>query len=140
MTRTGNRAAANAGFVHVLHRLAMIALPIGAVASVALMLYAGRHNPSRLLALLFTIWVLSPFVAAFCAEGVAKRWSILTRTMVSVVALIFTLASLAVYGGVAFGHLNAKIGFVFLVVPFASWLLMGVAVGVTAFLSRAVTR
>jgi hypothetical protein len=53
--------------------------------------------------------------------------------------LVFTLGSLAVYGAVAFGQLNAKVGFIFLVVPFASWLLIGtvpLAALVSGWLSR----
>jgi hypothetical protein len=42
--------------------------------------------------------------------------------------LVVTLASLLIYGGVAFGHLKAKVGFVFLVVPLTSWAVIAVAV------------
>lgn len=48
-----------------LRAAAMIAAAVGAVGSVGLTLYVGRHNPSRILISLFLIWVLSPFVASY---------------------------------------------------------------------------
>jgi hypothetical protein len=63
-------------------------------------------------------------VAAAWAHTVSRRWSGLARAILSVVTLVFTVSSLAIYGAVAFGLLRAKVGFVFLVVPFASWLLI----------------
>jgi hypothetical protein len=52
----------------LLRAAALAAVLVGAVGSVAFMLYAGRHNPSRLLMTLFTLWVLSPFVAPCIGE------------------------------------------------------------------------
>ena len=124
-----------AGSLGVLRAAALIAVPVGAVGSVGLMLYAGRHNPSRILLLLFAIWVLSPFVAAALASLVSNRWSVITRATLYVVMLALTLGSLAIYGGVAFGYVKAKIGFVFLVVPLASWLLLGLALAMAALVS-----
>ena len=50
--------------------------------------------------------------------------------------LVLTLGSLAIYVGVAFGHTNAKVGFVFLIVPLVSWLMIGVVVPTAALISR----
>ena len=116
----------------MLRAAALIAVPVGAVGSVGLMLYAGRRNPSRILLLLFVIWVLSPFVAAALASVASNRWSVVTRATLYVAMLALTLGSLAIYGGVAVGYVKAKIGFVFLVVPLASWLLLGLALAVAA--------
>ena len=119
----------------MLRAAALIAVPVGAVGSLGLMLYAGRHNPSRILLLLFVIWVLSPFVAAALASVASNRWSVVTRATLYVVMLALTLGSLAIYGGVALGYIKAKIGFVFLVVPLASWLLLGLALAMAALVS-----
>ena len=59
------------GFLDVLRTLALIAAVAGAAGSIALMLRAGRRSP-RLLIALFTIWVLSPFVALAWANMVSK--------------------------------------------------------------------
>ena len=91
----------------------------------------ARYDSLVLMAL-FTIWVLSPFVALVLAEVVAKRWSVLTRATLHGVMLIVTLGSLAIYGSVAVGPPRSKPAFMFLVVPFGSWLLVAIAVGIAA--------
>jgi hypothetical protein len=100
------------------------------------MFHAGRHQNSLILMLLFAVWVLSPFAAAVWANVVSQRWSVLTRATLNVAMLVLTVGSLAIYGEVAFGRPRAKIGFVFLVVPLASWLLMALVVSIAAFISR----
>ena len=53
----------------------------GAAEAAGFTLYAGRHNPSRLLMTLFLIWVLSPFVALAWAIRLLRRTiSLLTTT------------------------------------------------------------
>jgi hypothetical protein len=108
----------------------------GAVGSLALMLYAGRHQKSRILLLLFAAWVLSPFTAPVLTNVVSQRWSVLTRATLNITMLVVTLGSLAIYGDVAFGHTKAKIGSVFLIVPLLSWLLIAVAVPIAALVAR----
>ena len=125
-----------ARFPRVLRAAALIALLVGAVGSVGLMLREGHRNPSRLLIVLFTFWVLSPFMALVLANVVSKSWSVLTRATLYVVMLVITFGSLAIYGALAFGALRAKTGFVFLVVPAASWLLIVIAALISGRLSR----
>jgi hypothetical protein len=123
-------------FLSLLHGTALIALLAGAAGSIGLMLLAGHRNPSRLLIALFAFWVLSPFVVLVWANIVSKRWPVLTRASLYVVMLVITLGSLAIYGALAFGSLRAKTGFVFLVVPAASWLLTATVVPIAALASR----
>jgi hypothetical protein len=120
----------------VLGRAALAAALAGAAASLALMLYAGRRNPSWILALLFAAWVLSPFVAAVLALTRSRRWSAVTRAALQGTLLAVSLLSVFVYGAVALGRVRAKVGFIFLVVPFVSWLLLVIAVAVGAAFSR----
>jgi len=124
------------GFLRTAGRVAVLA---GAVGSLGLMLYAGRHQNSRILLLLFAAWVLSPFMAAALTNLVSQRWSAPTRATLDVTMLVITLGSLAIYGDVAFGYTKAKIGFVFLVIPLASWLLIAIAVPIAALVSRGQT-
>lgn len=105
-----------------------------------LMLCAGQHQKSRILLLLFGIWVLSPFLVTLLARVVSSGWSVFTRATLYVVMLVLTLGSLAIYGGVARGHLKVKVGFVFLVVPLASWLLIAIVVPTAALLSGRLSR
>jgi hypothetical protein len=129
-----------ARFLKVLRAAALIALLVGAVGSVGLMLREGHRNPSRLLIVLFTFWVLSPFMALVLANVVSKRWSVLTRAMLYVVMSVITFGSLAIYCALAFGPLRAKTGFVFLVVPAASWLLIAIVVTIAALISGRLSR
>ena len=120
----------------VLRTAALIALPAGAAGSVGFMLHAGHRNPSRVLLILFAIWVLSPFVALVFATIVSKDWSVLTRATLYGVMLVLTVTSLAIYGDVALGPPRTKTAFVFVVVPPASWLLIAITISIAALISR----
>ena len=123
------------GFLTVIRKVALASALAGAGGSIALMLHAGRRQQSRLLMLLFGIWVLSPFIAALRADSVSDRWAIGTRAALYVLTVILTLGSLAIYGGVALEYVEVKVGFIFLVVPLASWLLIAIVVGTAALFS-----
>ena len=135
MPSTASRELPEDRFAQVLHGAALVAVVAGAGGSLALMLRTGRHQQSRILMLLFAVWVLSPFMAAVLAHIASKRWSLLTREMLSVVMLVLTVGSLMIYGNTAFGHSTRKVGFVFLMVPLASWLLAAIVVAIAAFIS-----
>ena len=118
------------------HKLALAVLLASAAGSIAFMLHAGRRQQSLILVLLFGTWVLSPFVAAVLVSSVSKSRGISTPRSLDGAMVIFGFASLATYGGVAFDYINAKIGFIFLVVPLASWLFIAVVVGTAVLISR----
>jgi hypothetical protein len=113
---------------------AQIAALLGAVGSVGLLWYAGRTAP-RLLLVLFTLWVVSPYAVLLAASAVAKRWSAPTQTALYGLLLVVTLASLAIYATVAFGPQRARPAPFFVVVPPASWLISAAAVGTAAWLA-----
>ena len=117
-----------------LRKPALIALPIGAVGAVGLMLSAGHRNGTRMLFLmvLFTGWVLSPFVALAWAHATSKRWSPPPRAALHVVTLITTVASLLIYAAVVFGPPREKVAPLFVIVPPASWLLLAIVVPMAA--------
>jgi hypothetical protein len=123
------------GMLGLLRAVALVAAMAGAVGSEALMLRAGQRSP-RLLIVLFTIWVLSPFVALGWANVVSKRWSALTQATLYGVTLVVTVCSLAIYGRpVLVAPARSPNAFVFVVVSPASWLLMAIVVPVAAFVS-----
>jgi len=130
------RAAPAGRFLGPLRALAMIAVLAGAWGSVSLMLRVGQRNNSIILLVLFGIWVLSPFIALGLAALLAKRWSVLIRKTLYSVMLVLTLGSLALYAEVALGPPRAQPASLFLLVPFASWLLIAVVFPLTAFISR----
>ena len=108
-----------------------MALLAGAVGSLALMLRAGSRQRSGVLILLFSGWVLSPFLALALANLRAAAWPPRLRTalyasMIGVAALCLALYGMHAVRGVM------KAGFVYLVVPGLAWLLIVVALGVNA--------
>src|SRR6266404_5315022 len=127
--------ATESRFLRLLHATAHFAVPVGALSSVGLMLYTGHRNPSRILIVIFALWVLSPFMALALASVVSKSWSVLSRATIHSATLVLTLGSFAIYAGVASGFLRAKAGFVFLVVPSVSWLFTTIVVLLAALLS-----
>lgn len=109
-----------------LQATALIATLVGAAGSFSFMLFTGRRNESRVLLLLFAIWVLAPFVGLLWAFAVSKRRLVPTHAMLYGLMLILSSASLAIYGFVALGPPRAQPAFAFLVVPPASWLLIAI--------------
>jgi hypothetical protein len=140
ITSKASRSRPEGGFLGRLRTAAFITVVAGAVGSVGLMLRAGQRTP-RLLLILFTLWVLSPFAGLLWANMVSKRWSALTRVTLSCVTLIVTLGSLAIYAELVdlkpAGSANA---FLYVVVPPASWLFMTMVVPMAALISRRLSR
>jgi hypothetical protein len=140
MTSYESRGKPEGGFLGPLRVAALIALPAGAAGSIGLMLRVGHRNPSRILLALFTLWVLSPFMALLFANVFSKRWVVLTRATLYSLMLVLTPCSLAIYGEVAFGPPRAQPASAFLLVPLASWLLIATVVPIAAFLSGRLSR
>ena len=107
---------------------------VGAAGSVRLTLYAGRHNDSLTLKILFALWVLSPFLGLILA-GATRLWSIFTRAALYSAMLVVSLGSLAIYGVRILKPPKAQAAFVFVVVPLVSWLLIAVVVPLASWLS-----
>src|ERR1700682_3355555 len=118
-----------------LRTAAMIAVLAGAVGSVGLLLRATNSNPSQLLVVLLTIWVVSPFVALLWASIVSKRSSILTRVTLYGVMLVVRLSSVPIYAPDAIWPRTSPGPFVFIPVPPASWLFSALVVLAAAFIS-----
>src|SRR5262245_24177115 len=87
---------------------ALVAVLVGAAGSVGLMLWEGRQNDSRILLTLFAIWVLSPLIALAFACAASWRWSVVSRAILHGVILVFSLATLAIYGNAVLGPSRAK--------------------------------
>jgi hypothetical protein len=135
ITSEASRGRPDGGFLGLLRTVSLVAVVAGAVGSVGLMLRAGQHTP-RLLLVLFTIWVLSPFVAFLWAHMVSRRWSVVTRATLYCATLFDALSSSAIYGKLVVlrppGSANA---FLFVVVPPASWVFMTIVVPMAALIS-----
>ena len=107
--------------------IALIILFAGAISSLVLMFNAGHNQKSILLILLFTGWVLSPFIGLFIADMISKHWLPKTRLAIYLLIIFITLASLIFYSG-ALNVSGTKPAFKFLVAPLISWFLILVIV------------
>ena len=130
-----NASTTKASTVGPLRRTSLFAMLIGAVGSIGFLFHASHRTP-RLLLALFVLWVLSPFVIGVLADAVSRRWSVLTRATLYGVMLVVTLGSLAIYLDDALKTRKALAAFVFVAVPPASLLLIGIAVPAAALVSR----
>jgi hypothetical protein len=103
--------------------IATITALIGGIASVALMLYTGRHNASRLLLTLFALWVISPFAILVFANTLSAPWS---KATITTLALVLSSVTLAIYGYTAFLPSHPQGAFAFVAFPPVSWLLIAI--------------
>jgi hypothetical protein len=119
-----------------LRAAALVVLVAGAAGAEGMMLYVGGRNPSWVLRILFTGWVLGPFVCFLLADAMSKRWPALIRETLHILILCVAAASMAIYGRVAFGPPMPQQAFAFLTVPLASWLIAAVSLSIAALISR----
>lgn len=117
-----------------LRGVARFALAAGAAGSVLLMTRAAARQRSLLLILLFTGWVLSPFLALALANLRSAAWQPTARTTLYGAMLGVTFISLSVYAMQALLP-GMKAGFIYLVVPGACWILIAMAFVTAAALS-----
>jgi hypothetical protein len=116
-----------------LRAAALVGVVAGAASSIYFMLRVGHAQ--ILLTVLFTIWVLAPFVAAVLADIVSKSSSVPTRATLYGVMLLLAVVSSAIYGRVALGPPRPQPAFWFLMVPFVSCLVLAIAVPLAGFVS-----
>jgi hypothetical protein len=105
------------------------------VGSVALVWWVGRGNPSLLLMALFTLWVLSPFVALIIADRLWHRLA-LSRATLLCLMLIVDIASVSAYLDVATRPPRTTPASVFVIIPLVSWGMITIVVSVSAFISH----
>jgi len=107
--------------INILRIIALTTSIIGAVGSLYFMFNASRNQNSILLIILFTSWVLSPFVGLFFAIKISNRWKINSRKLFYWLTIILTIGSLIAYSGVLTPP-KTKLTFLFLLVPLISLL------------------
>ena len=98
----------------------------GAAGSIVFTWIGGRNNSSVLLRLLFMGWVVSPYLALLAIHFYSRiRLAISDANYLRMISFI-TLFSLLAYSGILSPE-GMKPAFVFLVVPFISWLIIVLA-------------
>ena len=95
----------------------------GAVGSLYFMFKVGHENNSFILVALFTVWVLSPFVALFIFNKISIRWSVTARAYIYWLMIVLAISSLVAYSGALIPP-GTKPAFIFLVTPLSSWVLI----------------
>jgi hypothetical protein len=118
-----------------IRRLTFMMVLIGAVGSLGLTLRAARNAHSLILALLFGVWVFSPFMGLAVAYILSNRWPVFTRNVLYLLSMVLTIFSLIIYAGI-WTPVNTKPAFVFLVLPLLSWLLLAVVIPLTVSKSQ----
>src|SRR5665213_1757346 len=103
-----------------LRTILLIALALGAVASVAFTVGAGHRNPSYVLMAMFVVWVLSPY--AMLGWLTTKPSAGRNRGILAAVILLLSFLPPVIYGAVALGPPRPNTAASFLMVPAASWL------------------
>ena len=123
-----------------LRTAARVTLFIGAVASVGVVLYAGRTNQHIWLTVLFVIYVLAPFAGLIGAAKFANRWPVQSQALLYWVMLIVTLASVAIYTNDALHPRSSQRAFVFVIAPAGAWVLIAISFLIAAVMSRRLLR
>ncbi len=114
----------------------LVSVALGAVGSLVFMFRVGRHNPSAILMILFTLWVVAPFAAMVSAPMLFKKWSVGGRAWFHFFTIVVALGSCGIYGDIAFGTPRPQPAFMFLVVPCVSLFVIGVASLIASLVSR----
>ena len=144
-----NRSASGTRFVHDgekmkdaagtsmagLRSAGLIAVVFGSVASIGLLRHAQEHPPPIVVAG-FVAWVLAPFIVLGVANFRSKRWSRRNQIALHVVTFVITVASLAIYLDDNIAHRTAKRAFVYVAVPPAAVILIGVALAFAFWQAR----
>ena len=120
----------------ILRLASLVSVALGAVGSLAFMFHVGRHNPSAILLILFTLWVVAPFAAMVSVPGLFKKWSIGGRAWFHFFTILVALGSSGIYADVAFGAPRPQPAFMFLVVPFVSLFVIAAASLISSVVSR----
>jgi len=121
--------------INLLRTIALVLILVGAIGSLGFMFNAGRNQKSVILIILFTTWVLSPYVGLLIANKISKGWTVYTRLTLYWLMIVLTFGSLISYSG-AFSSYGTKPAFKFLVVPLISWLLIVIAIPIINRLSH----
>jgi hypothetical protein len=109
----------------LLRFLALFSVIVVAIVSAVYTLRAGSNNKSVLLKILFLGWVLSPFTALVWVELFSKAYLSTAK-----VRRYFFMLFIALFSAIAYMVKmklpGSKPAFIFLIVPFVSWILMAV--------------
>ena len=115
-----------------LQAVARVALAIGAIGSLVLLFMHGR--PSAFLLILFTGWVLAPFIGLAWADRLSARWAPSSRTWLYCLMIGTAVGSLTIYVyDVATSYGRAVL---FVAVPMVAWALALITIPIAVLAGR----
>jgi hypothetical protein len=126
----------------MLRTVALVALGAGGLGSVALLLQMGTRNSSLpLVVALFSIWVLSPFIALLFAILRSKQWPDMVRSTLYGITIAAAVASLLIYTRVIdLKPATSANTFLFVAVPPATWVAIVMSLLVATLAARSQSR
>jgi len=86
---------------------------------------------------MFFVWVLAPYVALWVITSRVRAWTPSARRTMRYAACVISLAALARYVWVQVWPLKAQPASTFMIVPFVSWIAIGVVWMIARRSSRA---
>src|SRR5215467_3143966 len=108
----------------------------GAVGTLAILLYRGRHNSSWLLLAGMSVWVLSPLALLAIAGANDRRWSDSARAARRGLMIVVPLGSLLIYAVDTVRQLATRNAFVFVALPPVIWLLIAIVLAIATLAGR----
>jgi len=109
-----------------INTVVLVTLLIGGAASLFLMFITGHNNKSVILMTLFTIWVLSPYLALF---GTHQKNMVSTKQL-NYLAPFISIGSSISYT-ISYFSTDKTPAFIYLLIPFISWLLIVIVIVVS---------
>ncbi|MEO8711771.1 MAG: hypothetical protein ABI405_06575 [Parafilimonas sp.] len=106
-----------------LRTISLVLALLGMVISFYFTYTAGRNNDSILLRLLFLVWVSSPYLMFLFLYNRLKYWSASAQVLFYSVMIFLSLVSFLFYSGIIMLS-NSKPAFIFLAIPFISWIVI----------------
>jgi hypothetical protein len=126
----------------MLRTLALVAAGAGGLVSVALLLQMSTRNSAfPVVVVLFSIWVLSPFIALLFAILRSKRWPDMVRSTLYGITIVVAIASVLIYTRlIDLKPATSANTFLFVAVPPASWVAIVMTLLVATLAARSQSR
>jgi hypothetical protein len=133
MTNDKNKKLKKLSRLNLLRKINYVVIPIGALVSLYFTFKAGGNNKSFLLLSMFMGWVAFPFLGLFFFNFLCKSFLPPVRLTLIILTYFITIGSLICYSGLV---KSRHVAFLFLVVPFVSWVLLLVIIPLAASRAR----
>ena len=109
-------------------RIAGYVVPMaGTAGSLFYIFESSRNQKSIVLISLFVLWVSSPFIGLAVINFASRTWPVIKQSILAGLIILISVVSIVFYSRLILLP-NVRPAFVFLVVPFASWVIIAVDV------------